>query len=96
MKYSHVCIATLALIVAATLDGCAEFPYVDQMYGQAYLAMVRDQTFKPRAARVAHRPAPGGGMRLENVLKAHRGAVSQAVASHIRTGRFETGGGGGG
>lgn len=95
MKYSHVCIAMLALTVTASLDGCAEFPAVDQMYGQAYLAMVRDQTFDPRAARIAHHPAPGWGMRLENVLKAHRGAVSQAVASHIRTGQFATGGGGG-
>ena len=94
MKYSQVCIATLALLAAVTLGGCAEFPYVDQMYGHAYLAMIRDQTFDPRAAIVAHRPAPGGGMRLENVLKAHRAAVSGAVAGHIRTGRFETGGGG--
>ncbi len=96
MTYSRVYVACLALLAAATLGGCAEFPNVDHAFGRAYAAMIQRQTFNPQSALVQHHPALGGGMRLENVLKAHRGAVSHAVSSPISTGQFETGGGGGG
>lgn len=96
MKYSHVYVACLALVATAVLGGCAEFPHVDHAFGHTYAGMIHGQTFNPLAATIHHGPAPAGGMRLENVLKAHRGAVPHGVSGRLSTGQFQTGGGGGG
>lgn len=89
MKYSHVC---LGLVAAAMLGGCAEFPHVDHAFGHSYASMIHKQTFNTQAATVQHGPAPASGMRLENVLHAHRTAESHAASGHLSTGQFKTGG----
>lgn len=94
MKYSHVCVACLALAMAAMLGGCAEFPHVDRAFGHTYVGMIHGQTFNLQAAATHHAPAPGGGMRLENVLQAHRHAVSHGITGRVSPGQFHTGGGG--
>lgn len=92
MKYSHVCVACLTLVVSALLGGCAEFPHVDHVFGHSYAGMIHRQTFNPQAATGHHSPAPASGMRLVNVLKAHRGAATGAVSGRVSTGRFQSGG----
>lgn len=86
----------LVLLASLALCGCAEYRQIDAEYGHSYAAMVREQTFNPRAAAMPRAPAPADGARLEKVIKAHNGAVSAAVTGTVRTGQFDVGGSGGG
>lgn len=89
MRFS---VLTAALLAAMALGGCASpAPRVDAAFGKSFRGMIREQTYDPLAAAhpPALAPAVGDGVRLDNVLNAHRKDVPAGSEQIAKPAQFD-------